>query len=85
MTRNDLDTSDMTPDNKFWLRAVPRAITLVGTIVGGLALIASGSCIAENTVRAYKYIRIAEVKADMVQSIVDGAVTIVQTIVAGAI
>jgi hypothetical protein len=74
---------EFTSAERFWLKAFPRGAMLIGGSVVGLALAIGGGRVAEKCIHAYQYVKIAEIKAGIVQSIVDGAVTIVQTVVAG--
>lgn len=72
---------EFTSAERFWLRAFPR-----GAIAIGIALLAiSGSVVLSTVVHAYRAVRTAEIKADIVQSIVDGVITIVQTFTTGGV
>lgn len=67
---------EFTSAERFWLRAFPcGALVIGGTLV---------VCLVSNVaINAYQCVQVASIKAGIVRSVVDGAVTIVQTIVGG--
>lgn len=70
--------SEFNSEQRFWLRAFPRGTLAVGAAVVGLFSAVCGF-------DAVRDIWVIKTKADITQSIVDGAVAIVQTIVTGIV
>ncbi len=67
---------ELSGTERFWLKAFPRGALAIGGAVA--------ACIVSATaIGAYQCIQVASIRADIVQSIVDGAVTVVQTVVGG--
>ncbi len=67
---------EFTNEERFWLRAFPcGALIIGGTIVACI--------VSAMAIDAYRWTQVVSIRADIVQSVVDGAVTIVQTIVGG--
>ncbi len=67
---------ELTGTERFWLKAFPRGALAIG---GAVAV----CIVSAKAIDAYRWTQVASTKADIVQSVVDGAVTIVQTIVGG--
>ncbi len=68
--------NELSGTERFWLKAFPRDVLAIG----GVVAVCTVSAMA---VSAYRCVQVANIKADIVQSVVDGAVTVVQTIVGG--
>lgn len=74
-----MKSNEFTAEQRLWLRAFPYGMLAIGVFLAGMITRTIGTTV----VQAYTHVRVATIKADIVQTIVDGAVTIVQTIVSG--